>query len=180
MISGEVIGPIATPSRSRKCPSQPSFGVHATLRSVGVRNPVEAASDFHRSPAAARPPRTGPDCGMSSRNGLRRRTGSDRKTMCGQARTWRASRGRLSDTGLRPAGGTCPARRASRFRPAPKIDPPAPSSNANAPASAAIFPISPARCGRPVNCIKNNLSTPVDEPLTKSARCAVRAVHDRL
>ena len=36
MLSGDVIGPIATPSRSRKCPSQPSFGVQATLSSVGA------------------------------------------------------------------------------------------------------------------------------------------------
>src|SRR3569623_1099805 len=37
MILALVIGPKATDSRSRKCPSQASLGTQATLRSVGVR-----------------------------------------------------------------------------------------------------------------------------------------------
>src|SRR6185312_13846140 len=46
-----VIGPNATDSRSRKCPSQPSFGVQATSSKVGARtgsgvrfSPIERGS----------------------------------------------------------------------------------------------------------------------------------------
>src|SRR5208283_5673545 len=38
ILPGVVIGPKATASKLRKCPSQPSFGVHATLSNVGARN----------------------------------------------------------------------------------------------------------------------------------------------
>ena len=38
MLPGAVIGPKATASRLRKWPSQPSFGIQATLSSVGERS----------------------------------------------------------------------------------------------------------------------------------------------